>query len=155
MSNDQLYKVAYDEAVRALSEQQAEIDSLRTRGGILLSATALTTSFLAAQALHGGGSSLAWLGLAIFGGAAAASLSILWPYRWQLTMDLHEIVEAYIESEHPAAIEALYRELTQHMHASYLQNREGLNLLTILFQVASGLLVLEIGLWITVIAATA
>lgn len=40
------------------------------------------------------------------------------------------------------------------MHASYLQNREGINLLTILFQIASGLLVLEIGLWIMAIAAT-
>ena len=46
---DILYKVAYDEAVRALSEQQGVIDSLRTRAGILLSAAAITTSFLGAR----------------------------------------------------------------------------------------------------------
>jgi hypothetical protein len=149
-----LYRIAYDEAVRALSEQQAEIDSFRTRGGMLLSATALTTSFLAAQAFRGGGSGIAWLGLVIFGGVAGLSLSILWPYGWQLTMDLHEIVEAYVGSDHPAAVEALYRELTQHMHVGYVQNREGLNLLSILFQIASGLLALEIGLWITAIATS-
>lgn len=154
MGHELLYKVAYDEAVRALSEQRAELDSFRTRGGMLLSATALTTSFLGAQALQGGGSRIAWLGLVVFGAVAAASLSILWPYRWQLTMDPREIVETYIESDRPVATEALYRELTQHMHASYLQNREGINLLTILFQLASGLLVLEIGLWIMAIAAT-
>jgi hypothetical protein len=41
---DQLYKVAYDEAVRALSEQQATIESVRTRTGLLLSDAAVTTS---------------------------------------------------------------------------------------------------------------
>jgi hypothetical protein len=49
-----LYKVAYDEAVRALSEQRDAIDSFRTRAGLLLSAAAITTSFLGAQALEGG-----------------------------------------------------------------------------------------------------
>lgn len=48
---DSLYKVAYDEAVRALSEQQGAIESFRTRAGLLLSAAAITTSFLGAQAL--------------------------------------------------------------------------------------------------------
>lgn len=33
-----LYKVAYDEAVRALSEQLTLIDSFRSRAGLLLSA---------------------------------------------------------------------------------------------------------------------
>jgi hypothetical protein len=108
VEKDLLYKVAYDEAVRALSEQQAEIDSFRTRGGMLLSAAAITTSFLGAQTLHGGNPSLlAWLALMAFGGVAALCLALLWPYRWQLTVDPHEIVEAYIEAEHPAAIEDL------------------------------------------------
>jgi hypothetical protein len=43
---DILYRIAYDEAVRALSEQQAVIDSFRSRAGLLLSSTAITTSFL-------------------------------------------------------------------------------------------------------------
>jgi len=58
---DLLYRVAYDEAVRALSEQQGVIDSFRTRTGLLLSAAAITTSFLGAQALNGGNQVL-WLG---------------------------------------------------------------------------------------------
>ena len=35
VARDQLYEVAYDEAVRALSEQQAAIDNLRARAGVL------------------------------------------------------------------------------------------------------------------------
>jgi hypothetical protein len=155
MSNALLYKVAYDEAVRALSEQQAVIDSFRTRGGMLLSAAAVTTSFLGAQALQGGASSFTgWLALTAFVGVAAVSLALLWPYEWQVTMDPLEIVSMFIEAERPAPIEAMYRELAEHMHVSYLQNREGVNLLVVLFQVASGLLALEITFWTVAIAAT-
>lgn len=53
-SNAALYKVAYDESVRALAEQQAVIDSVRARVGLLLSAAAIATSFLGGQALEGG-----------------------------------------------------------------------------------------------------
>ena len=69
-------------------------------------------------------------------------------------MDPHEIVAIYIESEHPAAIEALHRELIHHMHVGYLKNREGLDLLAVLFQIASSLLALEITLWMVAVAAT-
>lgn len=73
---DILYKVAYDEAVRALSEQQGVIDSFRTRAGLLLSAAAITTSFLGAQALDRGDSNLAtWLAMMGFVGAAVVSLA--------------------------------------------------------------------------------
>lgn len=51
---DILYRVAYDEAVRALAEQQAKVDSFRSRAGLLLSTTAITTSFLGAQSFDGG-----------------------------------------------------------------------------------------------------
>jgi len=76
-SEDTLYKVAYDEAVRALAEQQSIVDSFRDRAGLLFSAAAITTSFLGAQALRGGDSSLAsWLALLCFAAVAAASLAI-------------------------------------------------------------------------------
>jgi len=69
-------------------------------------------------------------------------------------MDPLEIVSTFIEAELPAPIESMYRELAQHMQVSYLRNQEGLNLLAALFQVASGLLALEITFWIVAIAAT-
>jgi hypothetical protein len=150
-----LYKVAYDEAVRALSEQQAEIDSFRTRGGMLLSAAAITTSFLGSEAGQGRDSgSLAWAALTVFGAVAVLSLALLWPYVWQVTMDPHVIVAIYIESDEPMAMEALHRDLIDQMRVSYLKNREGLDLLAVLFQISSGLLALEIVLWTFAVAAT-
>jgi hypothetical protein len=45
------YRLAYDEAVRALTRQQSALDEFRTRAGILLSGAAIATSFLGGQAL--------------------------------------------------------------------------------------------------------
>lgn len=153
---DLLYKVAYDEAVRALSEQQAVIDSFRTRAGLLLSAAAITTSFLGAQALDGGDSNLAaWLALVGFVGVAAISLAILWPRRWEFTANPRDVIQTYIEAETPALIEELHRDLSLHMHNSYVENRAGLEQLAIFFQIASGMLTVEVILWIIAIASTA
>jgi len=151
-----LYKVAYDEAVRALSEQQEVIESLRTRAGLLLSAAAVTTSFLGAQALDGGDSSLsAWLATIGFIGVALVSLAILWPREWEFTANPQDLIQTYIENAGPAPAGELHRDLSLHMHASYAVNRAGLKELVIFFQIASGLLTVEVILWVIAIASTA
>jgi hypothetical protein len=152
---DMLYRVAYNEAVRALSEQQATIDSFRTRAGLVLSAAAITTSFMGAQALEGGDShGAAWLGLVAFVGVAITSLGILWPRQWEFTANPRDVIQTYIESEQPAPIDELHRDLSLHMHDSYSDNRKGLEQLAVFFQIACGLLALEVVLWIIAIAST-
>ncbi|HEX5592566.1 MAG TPA: hypothetical protein VFX35_04375 [Solirubrobacterales bacterium] len=153
MSNDLLYKVAYDEAVRALSEQQAVIESFRTRAGLLFSSAAIAASFLGSQALRGSNPNLAsWLALLCFVAVAAASLAVLWPRKWEGTANPRDLIETYIESSQPAPIEHLHRDLSLHMHDSYLENREGLDQFATLLQAASGLLTLEVILWMIAIA---
>jgi hypothetical protein len=152
VSNDLLYKVAYDEAVRALSEQQAVIDSLRARAGLLLSTAAVTTSFLGPQALHGGSLSLfSSLALTGFVSVAIASLAILWPHRWEVGADPREVIDACMRLVEPVPAEDLYRELSLLVRESYLENREGLERLVVFFQIASGLLTVEVALWIVAI----
>ena len=154
MSADLLYKVAYDEAVRALSEQQAAIESVRARAGLLLSAAAVTTSFLGAQALRGGGAGFcSWLALLSFVVVAAVSLAILWPRVWELTANPRDVVESCIESEGAIRIEDLYRDLSLYMHGSFAENHRGLERLATLFQAASGFLTIEVLLWIAAIAS--
>ena len=51
---DAAYELAYDEAVAAVSTQQAVIDAFRSRAGLLLSGAAIATSFLGGQALRSG-----------------------------------------------------------------------------------------------------
>jgi hypothetical protein len=155
VSHDLLYKVAYEEAVRALSEQQAIIDSFRSRAGLLFSSAAIAASFLGSQALRGGNASLAsWLALLCFVAVAAASLAILWPRKWEGKANPRDLIETYIEGLQPASIENLHRDLSLHMHASYLENRDGLDQFAILLQVASALLTVEVILWMIAIAIT-
>ncbi|HEU5063028.1 MAG TPA: hypothetical protein VFT79_07755 [Solirubrobacterales bacterium] len=154
MAAEQLYKVAYDEAARALAEQQEVIESFRARAGLLFSAAAVTTSFLGAQALRGGGLNLAsWLALLCFVAVAAASLAILWPRELDVTADPRHVISTYIESSEPALAEKLHRDLSLHMYSSYLENRKGLEKLVVFLQVATVFLAVEVLLWILAIAS--
>jgi hypothetical protein len=152
VSNDLLYKVAYDEAVRALSEQQAVIDSFRNRAGLLFSSAAIAASFLGSQALRGRSPNPAvWLALLCFVAVAVASLAILWPRKWEGKANPRDLIETYVESSQPAPIDNLHRDLSLHMHHSYLENREGLDQFASLLQVGSALLTLEVILWMIAI----
>jgi hypothetical protein len=154
MPDDSLYKVAYDEAVRALSEQQAAIESVRARAGLLLSAAAVTTSFLSAQALQGGRIGLfSWLALLCFVAVAVTSLAILWPRTWEFAAYPSGVVGSRIELAEDAQIEDLYRDLSLRMHGSCLENHLALKHLGAFFQVASALLTIEVILWVAAIAS--
>ncbi len=155
MANDALYKVAYDEAVRTLSDQKAVIDGLRSRAGILFSAAAITTSFLGARALHGSDwSAFSWLALGAFVGSATALFAIVWPRRWEFALNPH-MIRSYIESTELPSIEDLYRELSFHIYGSYLKNRAGSEELVVYLQIANVLLAFELVAWIAAIATNA
>lgn len=146
---DRLYEIAYDEAVRALAEQQAAIESLRSRAGLFLSAAAITTSFLGARAVGLNGFGLAsWLATGSFIGVALLSFLVLWPRDWELTADPRGLISGYIEAEEPAMVETLYRDLALHMHASYAENEKGLEQLVVCSQAAISLLAGEVVFWI-------
>jgi hypothetical protein len=152
-----IYKVAYDEAARALSEQLTLIDSFRTRAGLLLSAAAITTSFLSARALAAGSLSFAsGAALTSFVAVAVVSLAILWPRAWELSANPAELIGDYIEVDgSPASLHVgdLYRDLAQYMHRSHDENLDRLAELMALFQIASCMLTIETVLWITSIAS--
>lgn len=150
---DALYKVAYDEAARALSEQLTVIDNFRARAGFLLSAAAITTSVLSSQVLANGRSgAIVWLALTDFVAVAAVSLVVLWPRRAEFSVNPSAIIRGYIEAGDSASIQELHRDLSIHMHRSYFANLAGLIRLAALFQIASILLIAEMVLWIVAIA---
>ena len=75
--------------------------------------------------------------------------------RWEFTANPRDVIQTYIEADEPAPLDELHRDLSLHMHNSYIENREGQEQLSVLFQVASGLLTVEVILWIIAIASTA
>jgi hypothetical protein len=153
---DLSYRVAYDEAVRALSQQQSMIDSLRTRAGLLLPAAAITTSFLGAQALSAGGPTLVtWSALGAFVAVAVAVLAALWPHRLEFTADAANVIESYVETDEPVLASAIHRDLSLHMHDSYTENKQGQKQLAFRFRLAACLLTLEVILWLIDLASKA
>lgn len=153
--NATVYEIAYAEAVRALSEQHAVIDSFRTRAGLLLSSAAVTTSFLAAQALRSDRTSaFAWLALLTFAAVALLALATLQPRRWEVSAHPNEMT-AYLAAKHKASPGELYEVLTLRLRRAHTENRDVLGYLAILLQVASSLLATEVVFWILAIAAAA
>jgi hypothetical protein len=150
---DALYKVAYDEAVRALSDQRLEVDGVHSRTGLLLSVATVVTSFLGARTLESGSlSPISWLALASFIATALVSLATLRSFRGEFTADVSNLIAIYLEASEPASIESLHRDLALHMHDSYVRNLEGLDRLEMFFQTASGFLITEVVLWAVSIA---
>lgn len=152
---DALYGVAYDEAVRALSEQRALIDSFRARAGNLLSITAVTTSFLGARALADGILNwAAWAALGSFVGVAVLLLAILWSPANRSSVDLRQILEGWIDVDERVSLGTLHRRLALEMQGHFDRNWRELSQLATCFQVASGLLIVEVLGWIATIAST-
>jgi hypothetical protein len=83
---------------------------------------------------------------------AAALLAVLWPRRWEFTVNPHDVIGTYIESPEPVSIDDLHRELSFHMHSSYLDNREGSEKLVVFLEIANVLIALELVAWILDIA---
>lgn len=149
------YKLAYDEAVRALQQQQSRLDNLRTRAGILLSAAAIATSFLGGKALEGRTpTAWGWAAVGMFLALSAVALSILWPWdEWRFAVGIRELIQDYIESAEPLPTTAIHRDLALHMEDSYFENEVGLKRLIWSFRIASVLLSAEVIAWIIDIAA--
>jgi hypothetical protein len=82
-----------------------------------------------------------------FLGVAAASLGIFWPRRWESAVNPRQVIETYIETAEAAPVEELHRDLSIYMHHSSLENEGGLEQFALLLQIASGLLTLEVILW--------
>lgn len=107
-----IYEITYSEAVRALSEQHSVLESLRARAGLLLSSAAVTTSFLAGQAIHGGRvGPFAWLALFDFTAVAALAIAVLQPRRWEFSAHPGETIASHLAAGGKPTAAELYETL--------------------------------------------
>ena len=144
----QAYKLAYDEAVRGLAQQQSRLDDLRARAGILLSAAAIATSLLGGTALdEGNATAWVWGAVACFLGVSGLALVLLLPRRWEFTAVPRRIIRIYIETDDPLPVDMIQRDLALHMEDSYVRNEVGLDAMLLRFRIALGLLSLEVIAW--------
>ena len=89
-----------------------------------------------------------WAALGAFLAVAALSLATLWPRLWESSADSEQVLKRLIEAEEPASVVELRRAMMLQMQRSYARNWGDVGQLATLFQIASGMLICELTLWI-------
>ena len=136
--------MAYDAALRALDKQEALVDELRGRTGILLAASALAGSFLGDSAFREPNGVLAVLALGAFVLTIAASVFILVPRRNQFVFSLSG-PNVYVGLfEFKDDVPEVYRRLAYDLERFWTANDTKLRPLLLAFRLAAGALVVEI-----------
>lgn len=118
------YELAYDEALRSISDQQAAIDTLQMRAGIVASAAAIVVSVVATQ-LSQQGNLPTGLRMALLGylGIAGCTGFVLWPRRkWRLHFSVSDLHWSFIEGPAPASLETMQRDLSLYLDRYFEAN---------------------------------
>ncbi len=118
------YELAYQESLRAISDQQQAIDALQTRAGIVASAAAVVVSIAVTQLSRVGDLPLG-LRIALLGylGIALCSGFVLWPRRmWRLHFGISDLHWSYIEGPRSVSLDAMYRDLGLYLDRYFVAN---------------------------------
>jgi hypothetical protein len=145
------FRLAYDEAVRALRAQADEHGSLRTRAGTILATSLVVTSFFGGQAVarNAQASSLGWLAVAAFLVAGVSSLGVLFPTDLRFASEVGEVV-TLIENASPSRDP--YRELSLSLARQLVSNRRRIDMMRWTFRASAIAVLAETALWITYLA---
>ncbi len=146
-----LYRLAYDEARRRLDAQEASLDELRGRCGVLISAAAIVTSFLGARFASDTASPslLVWSALIAFAISVALATWCLLPRRgWAFYFGTEKLIGTYIEGEDPLSVASTYRDLALHLEKDFRANEGPLSLRYAAFAGASVALIVEVVAWL-------
>ena len=96
----------------AVSLQQALVESLNSRAGTLVFATAFATSLLGAQSLSNGVDAFDWVALAAFSAIAVLAVFLVWPYQhYRFGFDPNGLLRRFVDGEQPTSLSAMHREL--------------------------------------------
>jgi hypothetical protein len=152
-------RAAYDESVRAITQQVGALDELRSRAGTLLAAASLVTSFLGGQALAGPAlhgrmivratiDGWGWIAIAAFGGVFVLTLIVLWTYNWKFSESPSGLIGIYESMDPVMSLEDAQRELALHLEENYDDNEKRLIWLSRCLRGAATLLTFEAIAWI-------
>jgi len=153
------YALAFDEAKRALDDQERVLDELHTRAATLIAAAALVTSFFGGQVLHAGHvPTFGWIALTFFVLLAICVLVVLWPRRhWEFDVSPASLIATYLEptAGSPTPLPDIQRDLALHMGNAADSNRDVMKVLFVAFRAGTVALVLEVLAWVILLAGGA
>jgi hypothetical protein len=145
------FRLAYDEAVRALRAQADEHGSLRTRAGTILATSLVVTSFFGGQAVarNAPASSLGWLAVIAFLLAGISSLGVLFPTDLRFASDVGQVVSLI---ENASAKQEPHRELSLSLARQLDSNRRRIDAMRWTFRASAVAVLAETVLWIAYLA---
>jgi hypothetical protein len=139
----------YQEAVRGLVHQQAVVDSLNSRAGNLIFATAFVTSLLGARGLTDGVGLWDWVALAVLFVIGVLTAFMLWPYyNYTFRFDPEELLAQYVDGDAAASMPAIHRALAIRIKRDILANWRIIQPIRVALQLSLVLLLLEIAAWL-------
>jgi hypothetical protein len=145
--------IAFEAAKSGLERQEQALDNLRSRAATLLAAASIATSFLGAQALNDprglkGLEDAEWVAVAGFVLLAVMAILVLLPWRgWVFGMNAMKLVRDYIDTNPPATLEGMQRDLALHLQAHYKTNKRRLECLYWAFRFGCVFLTVEVVAW--------
>ena len=155
--SEQPYELAYEASIRAIDAQAATVESLRSRAGTILAATALVTSFFGGQAFsqaeHSSPQLLSFTtaALGLFIAVSLLALTIVLPFTLRFSLSaaaILRVVDAAADGPAPAKV---LREVALQYESMYDSNVSQIRLLAACFQLAIVCLLGEVGCWLTVL----
>lgn len=151
MTDDPRMALIYEESTRALDRQQAVVESLRTRAGVLIAAASVATTFLGRRAVDSNAAwtCLDWYAVGCFVGVAVLSLFILAPRRgWFYTHNIDLLCERYDHHQEWSTLGGMHRRLADANQSNWEDNKTKLSQMQVAFVIASLLLVAEVVFWL-------
>lgn len=145
------FRLAYDEAVRALKAQADEHGSLRTRAGTILATSLVVTSFFGGQAVarNAPASSLGWIAVVAFLLAGVSSLGVLFPTDLRFASNVGEVVSLI---ENASSAKDPYRELSLSLASRFDSNRRRIGAMRWAFRASAIAVLAETVFWIAYLA---
>jgi hypothetical protein len=149
LDSDVQLAFVYQEAVRGLVHQQDVVESLNTRAGNLIFATAFATSLLGTRALGNGLELWDWIAVALLLAIGALIVVMLWPYyNFTFRFDPEELLSRYVAGSAPAPMSVIHRELALRIKADMIGNWRTIQRIRVALQISLVLLILEILAWL-------
>jgi hypothetical protein len=148
VSDDLSFRLAYDEAVRALRAQSDAHSGLRQRAATVLATSMVVTSFFGGQAVarNATPSTAGWLAVAAFLVAGVLSLYVLFPADLAFTSDIVKLIERSVPEREA------YRELALSLSNLHKTNSRRLTHTQWVFRGAAIALLVEAFFWILFLA---
>jgi hypothetical protein len=137
-NDDPRLALIYREALRGLVQQQSVVESMNTRAGNLIFATAFASSLLGGQALSDGLAFWDWLAVTLLFALGVHIVVLLWPYyQYRFRFDPEDLLQRYVDGDAPVTMSEMYRTLALRMEADRRSNWRIIQRLRVALQLAS------------------